>query len=519
MIRHLIRKELLINLLSLRFALGLVIVALMIGLVGYILMEDYVARHQTYLSDVQRHREALRQFKVYSPIEVIVDIPPSPLSVFSRGVKDLPSSIRVSPYHIPSLLEGGSGTGIDLWGTSDRPHNPLLRIFTPIDLSLVISMILSLFVLLLVFDSFSGEREQGTLGLILSYPVGRIQLLIGKFLGALLTIAVPLTIGFLEVLLLWSFSPDIALDASSWAGIGLIYLFSLIFLSGFLALGLLVSLFAKESSSGLMYLLLVWVVVAVVIPKGGGYLAEYARPREARRNVVEKLREEWNRFYEAFRKVKYQQKGSWWYANRDDMGGESFLGITEEEVYNRLEYNKKVYPLKFQYAEDRYRVMEHYATGLRRWSRIRDDLIRPSLCVLYWNIVKAISGTDIATYDAALGRARRYREALMGYLRPKVGTPEWFTRALEYPDMQPTEGNRRYWNKLEEKEGEGAISRKILNWDRVASLDLSAMPQPHIEYPDLAERLAGVTTDVFLLVGITGLFLGLAAMRVLGYTP
>ena len=106
----------------------------------------------------------------------------------------------------------------------------------------------------------------------------------------------------------------------------------------------------------------------------------------------------------------------------------------------------------------------------------------------------------------------------MSYLRPKVGTPEWFTRVLEYPDMQPTEENRRYWETLVEKEGR-EVYGKILNWDRVTPLDLSAMPRPHIEYPGLAERVAGVITDLLLLVGITGLFLGLAAMRVLRYTP
>jgi ABC-type transport system involved in multi-copper enzyme maturation permease subunit len=239
MIRQIILKELLVNLLSLRFAVGLVVAVLMMGLVGYVLMKDYAARHQTYLSDVQRHRDALKQTKVYSTLEVVVDIPPSPLSIFSRGVKDLPTSIRVSPYQIPSLIgEEGASANIDLWGTSNRPYNPLLRIFSPIDLSFVISMILSLFAVLLVFDSFSGEREQGTLKLLLSNPVGRVQLLIGKFLGALLTMAVPLTIGFLEVMLLWSLSSDVSLDASSWAGIGLIYLVSLIFLAGFLSLGL-----------------------------------------------------------------------------------------------------------------------------------------------------------------------------------------------------------------------------------------------------------------------------------------
>jgi len=250
MIWYIVRKELLVNLLSLRFTIGLVVVVLMMGLVGYVLVEDYAARQQTYLADVERHRNQLEQTKVYSTIEVVVDIPPSPLSVFSRGVKDRPSSIRVSPYQIPSLIgEGGAGRRIDLGSTSNRPHNPLLRVFTPIDLAFVVSIILSLFAILLVFDSFSGEREQGTLKLIMACPVKRVHLLVGKFLGALLTMMVPLTIGFLEVMLLWSFSPDISLDASSWAGVGLIYLFSLIFLSGFLALGLFVSLFAREASS------------------------------------------------------------------------------------------------------------------------------------------------------------------------------------------------------------------------------------------------------------------------------
>ena len=519
MVRYIVRKELLVNLLSMRFALGLVVVALVMGLVGYVLTEDYVGRRQTYLSDVQRHQETLRQTKVYSTIEVTIDIPPPLLSVFGRGVKDLPSSIRVSPYHVPSLFEGGSSSSIDFWSTSDRPYNPLLRFFTPIDLSFVIGIILSLFAILLVFDSFSGERERGTLGLMLSCPIGRVQVLIGKFLGALLTMAIPLTIGFLEVILLWALSPEVTLDTSSWVGVGLIYLFSLIFLSGFLALGLLISLFAKESSSGLMYILLVWIVVAVVIPEGGGYLAEYAWPWEARRNVVEKLKEKEDKFYKALRKVEYHQKCAWWYANTNDMGGESLLGITEEEVYNRLEYNKKVFPLKFQYAEDRYRVLESYAAALRRWARIRDNLIRPSLCVLYRNIVQAISGTDIGSYDAMLRQAREYREALMSYLRPKVETPEWFTRALEYPDMQPTEENVKYWMKLAEKEGVGILFAKILNWDRITPLDLSDMPRPQVKCPDLAERVVGVTTDALLLVGITGLFLGLATMKVLKYTP
>ena len=242
MIWHITRKELLVNLQSLRFLIGLVVSALMMGIVGYVLVEDYAARVQKYIADVQEHREALAQTKVYSTIAVVVDIPPSPLSVFSRGSQDLPTAVQVSPYHVPSLIdEAGGSASIGLSGTSSQPSNPLLRMFTSIDLGFVISTILSLFAVLLVFDSFSGEREQGTLKLLLSSSAGRSHLLAGKYLGALLTLAIPLTVGFLEVMILWALHPALSFDASVWAGVGLVYLASLLFLSGFLALAMFLS--------------------------------------------------------------------------------------------------------------------------------------------------------------------------------------------------------------------------------------------------------------------------------------
>jgi len=100
-----------------RFLAGLVVSALMMGIVGYVLVEDYAARVQQYIADVQAHRESLAQTKVYSMVAVVVDIPPSPLSVFSRGSQDLPTSVSVSPYHVPSAAdESGGGATISLHG-------------------------------------------------------------------------------------------------------------------------------------------------------------------------------------------------------------------------------------------------------------------------------------------------------------------------------------------------------------------------------------------------------------------
>ena len=517
MIREIIRKELLINLLSLRFAAGLVVSILMMGLVGYVLVEDFVSRQQTYISDVQRHNKELEQTKVYSMVEVQVDIPPSPLFVFSRGIRDLPTSIAVSPYHIPSLIDEGRGlVSIYLGGTSNRPYNPLLRVFASIDLSFVISMILSLFAIVLVFDSFSGEREQGTLKLLLSTSAGRVHLLIGKFFGALVSLAIPLTIGFLEVMVLWSVSSRLSLEASSWFGLGLLYLFSLLFLSSFLALALLVSLYARESSSCLMWLLLMWVLVAIVIPQGGEYLSEYLRPQETRESTVRAAEQASRDFSRAYANIPYSQKSEWNGFRMNPTEGEAILGITQDEIPDRIEFNKKAFPLKFRLAEERRRVFESYAIALRSWSRMRNNVMRSSLCVLFNNVSQAIAGTDIDSYEIAVLRARMYHDALMTYLEPKIGKPEWFTRALEYPDVQPTEQNQTYWQSVVEKEGERAVER-LLSWDRVAPVDLSTMPPPSVGFAGLAERTANAMPDGLLLIAGTGLFLALSIRRVIRY--
>ncbi len=517
MIGRIIRKELLVNLISLRFAVGLVVCVLLMGLVGYVLVEEYASRRQTYISDSRLHAEALRQVKVYSMVAVTLDVPPSPLSVFCRGGNALPSAIHASPYHVPTILdEGQGGISITLGGRSDRPSNPLLRVFSAIDLAFVIGTILTLFAVLLVFDSFSGEREEGTLKLVLSTPLRRAELFLGKLAGALITLAIPVTIGFLAVMVMWSLSPTLTLDSSAWLGVGLIYIVSLLFLGGFLALALLVSLFARESSSGLMYLLLLWIVVVILIPAGGDNLAALSRPREDRAALQREEDEAGKEHSKACSAIPYHNRSYWINAQTSMYGGEAILGLTTEELENRMEFNRKVFPLKFQYAERRQRALDGFAARIVSWDRFRNNLVRPSLSVLYRNIVQSIAGTDIRYVDAAVERARWYREALMAYLRPKLDRPDWFTRALEYPDVQPTPENQLRWQKVVDSQGERAMER-LMSWDQVTPVDLAGMPDPQIAFPSLSERMGYAFEDVVLLLGAIGVIVILGIIRAARY--
>jgi ABC-type transport system involved in multi-copper enzyme maturation permease subunit len=492
------RKECLSNLLSLRFLVGLIVSAVMMGTVGYVLVEDYAVRLRNYDADVARHARALASTKVYSEVGVVADLPPSPLSVFSRPAQDLPTSITVSPYHVPSLLDEGRSSGsIDLTGGSTLPVNPLLKVFQSIDLAFVVGTLLSLLALLMVFDGFCGEREQGTLKLLLSCPAGRAPLLLGKFAGALAALAIPLTVGFLEVMLLWLLSPSVTLHAAEWAGVALIYGASVLFLSGFLLLGLCVSMLVRDSSASLMALLLVWVVVTMVLPSGLDYLAHAAHPVSHETPPLADLD---RRFWETHNRVPYVQSGSWNVASTNPMGGEALLSISRGEAANRARYNAIVTPLKFAYAEDRYRILEEHANRLRAWRSMRDNLTRPSPSVLYQNFTAAIAATDLESYHAALRSARAYREALMAFLIPKASTPEWFTRVLDHPELEASPANEQYWNDLATREGSDALFRKVWTWDRVRPLDLREMPTAAILLPPLGARFVSASNDLALLL-------------------
>ncbi len=56
--------------------------------------------------------------------------------------------------------------------------------------------IVPLLALLLAFDAFAGERERGTLSLLLTYPIERSEMVLGKFAGHSVILGCAIFIGF-----------------------------------------------------------------------------------------------------------------------------------------------------------------------------------------------------------------------------------------------------------------------------------------------------------------------------------
>ena len=134
-------------------------------------------------------------------------------------------------------------------------------------------VLVPLFIVLITFNAFSGEREQGTLRQLLSLGVRPRDLIAGKALGvamALGLVLVPATaIGVIGLALTSEFGA-LADDAWRAASLGVVYL---LYFATLVAIGLAVSARARTSRVALIVLLSFWFVNSLIASRAVSDLA------------------------------------------------------------------------------------------------------------------------------------------------------------------------------------------------------------------------------------------------------
>lgn len=124
--------------------------------------------------------------------------------------------------------------------------------------------LLPLLGVMLGHDAFVGERERGTLALLLAAPVGRAALVAGKLLGHAAVLGLAIALGFGGAALVIAFGGD---GGAAWAG-GAAYLRMMLgsWLLGlvFVALGYLVSIGTRERTTAGAIAIGVWLLLVVI---------------------------------------------------------------------------------------------------------------------------------------------------------------------------------------------------------------------------------------------------------------
>jgi len=516
MIFKIARTELLLNLMTFKFAVGTIICVVLMAVFMPVLVNDYQQRLRDYNENVAANNAILRDVKVYKNITPTVYRRPSVLSVFSEGLeKRLDNSAKIEYESVPQ---------IKLAITAD---NPFLSIFPSLDVSLIFKIVLSLLVLLFAYDAISGEREQGTLKLIMSGDLPRYHFLLGKIVAGLITLTVPVTMAFIIGLLILEFSPMVNLAGSDWARIGLIYVGSLVFISAMYNIGLFFSALAKESAISLMLALLFWVVSVIVIPNASMRLATQIQPLQSREKIESEIASSMNNLKRSERpkmRQKLRRFTRGWTSMRIGAFGRYYVDvITRSEV----EFRTKSYPLddffSMKCADKAWEIEHGYLNDLLKQKELAEKVSRISPISLYGNIMSAISGSDLASFQFFIDGAKTYRNHVFEYIRTKTSnfsSPSYFTHCTE-------EEMREYEEKLGQvqnarNEAEKTKAQEAYNkWgnDRIAGKHaLSLQDLPGFSYrSSVLSGLRRAALDLGLLMFINVLFLALSFIAFVRY--
>ena len=148
---------------------------------------------------------------------------------------------------------------------------------TVVSLSSLTIFLIPLIALLLGYDAIVGEAERGCLLLILTYPVSRLEIILGKFLGhgAILSFATVVGYGAAGAASAWMSGGD----AESWRAFFWLLLSTIMLGLAFLALAYLISVIVEERSTAAGIAVGIWLFFVIVYDLAlmGGLVASQGR--------------------------------------------------------------------------------------------------------------------------------------------------------------------------------------------------------------------------------------------------
>jgi len=250
MLKSIITKEILSNLLSYKFSIITILSTILILVSILVMYGDYLLAMDNH--DILRKESG----------EGTGVIPPTPLGIFAKALDEN----LCRPWELKAV-------GVEISSEQQKSLNNLFKLFTPPDLLYVIKVILSLCAILFAFDVICGEKETGTLRQSLSNCLKRPILIIGKWIGGFTSFILPFFIAVLLGIIFVTLSPMVDMSAQDWTKLGLFGLSSVIYLAIFFSLGLLISCLTHRSSTSLVISLFVWTILVFLIPNLGNILA------------------------------------------------------------------------------------------------------------------------------------------------------------------------------------------------------------------------------------------------------
>ncbi len=431
MFYQIVRKEILENLMSLRFTLSLLLIVSLFAASSFIFVDNHRQQLDDYWNKTNENLSAFRersaQLYKLAFYEQHVYRKPRLLALCAGGFEQsLPEHFTFDAF------------AVDLPQLAGQSNFTLPR-FADVDWAFIVSLILSFIAFVFAYDSICGERERGTLRLILAGATPRATILLGKYVGVILTLGIPLLLGLLVSLIIVVTSTVDVVGPAIWTRILSIVALSFFYLSIFVFLGLFVSTRTARSSISMATLLLVWVVLIILIPSLGRLISDRLQ-RSPTAEEFERAKSE------AIRRVD------------NAVSAGKFGKNAGRRTSNREECNP---PARARYAnagaDAVNQVIERHHSRMVAQAQTGRYFTCISPAVVYQRMSEAIAGTGISRSVNLYRQIKQYQVQLKEYIRD---------RDQEDPDslhlLFDEEHSVAEWN---------AISKKPVSFDSVPKFD------------------------------------------------
>lgn len=241
-----------------RFLFMSAVVLLLFAINGFLGAERYLQERADWLELGAYTRSMLEStidnLQRVADYEQLMAKPPSALAFIADGGGALlPNVVNVNAFLVsnPDRLNRGNETN---------------DVLPPLDWVFIVGTVMTLIALLLSFATVNGEKRDGTLKQVLSYPVSRLTLFAGKYLGHLAALVLVLLLGAVLDLLILTLLGALPGEWAVIEVVGWAVLLSIVTLSFFLLLGMGVSSMTARPAVSLVVLIIIWVIAVAAIP-------------------------------------------------------------------------------------------------------------------------------------------------------------------------------------------------------------------------------------------------------------
>lgn len=262
---------------------------------------------------------------------------PSKMNIFVRGVDNVIGKSATISASIEKKVRD-----------SRYSLNPVLAAFGDLDLVTIAQSVLALFAILFSYNIISGEREQGTLALVMSSSVSRASYIIGKTVGGLISLFFVFLVPFLLGLLYLLFS-GMTFSPQEWSRILLIALVICLYITVFFLIGTFMSSLTRSSNVSFLFSLFLWVLLIFVVPKASIATAEFLNPAPSIDEVEAKIasiNRQDNQILSKLLPQLYKEKLNKEQSNKDEAGTYAYMQGTENI---QLVKNGRIEPILQEY--------------------------------------------------------------------------------------------------------------------------------------------------------------------------